>query len=284
MVTWPAQGPGRGRPIVGPTAIASICVWPATHGVQRVRADPRLPAAGLIVCFDGQELIAATAASPHLRRAARRHGVRRLPPPASRLNNLPPSLATGRPGHPLRPVPWSGTGEVPEWLRRPPARPRLIVTHSTIAGAGGAAHLQPVLAAAAGLDAEVVLVRPPSNLTVPPAVRTTGWVPLAAVLPHATAVAHHGGAGTTLGALAAGIPQLAVPGSGDRRHNSAVVSGSGAGLAVPARGITRDVLHRLLHDRHLRANACELRDEIAAMPGPAEVSRTITALLSRGAA
>ncbi|WP_425434764.1 hypothetical protein [Nonomuraea jiangxiensis] len=36
-------------------------------------------------------------------------------------------------------------------------------------------------------------------------------------MPHVDAVAHHGGSGTTLGALAVGVPQLPRRGPRDRR-------------------------------------------------------------------
>lgn len=252
-----------------PLAVAGAVVA-ARHGIPSVLQDNTL--------FDGQELVTATSRSPQLRRAARRHGVSGLPPCVLRLHTAPPGLVGRRAGQALRPVPWSGTGDAPGWLCGTPARPRLIVTHSTVTGPGGAAHLRPVLAAAAGLDADVVLVRPPETLTVPASVRTTGWVPLAQMLPHATAVVHHGGAGTTLGALAAGVPQLIVPGPGDRRRNAELVAAAGAGLAVPARAITTAVLDRLVRDPALRAGALALSGEIAAMPSPAEVARLLPSL------
>jgi UDP:flavonoid glycosyltransferase YjiC (YdhE family) len=76
------------------------------------------------------------------------------------------------------------------------------------------------------------------------------------------------GAGTVLGALAAGRPQLAVPGVGDRRGNAAAVAAAGAGLGVPVRGIDAEVLTRLLTDVELRRAAGRIAAEIAAMPPP----------------
>ncbi|MCX6466771.1 MAG: glycosyltransferase [Pseudonocardiales bacterium] len=257
---------GRLRPDVvvhEPLAVAGA-VAAARLGVPAVLQDNSL--------WDGAELVATTARDGRLRAAARREGVVRLPAPALRLVCAPPSVVGPRAGRLLRPVPWSGTGTLPGWLTHPGDRPRLLVSHSTIAGPGGAAHLRRVLDAAPRLDAEVVLVRPPARLDVPPTVRTTGWIPLTDALPHATAVVHHGGAGTALGALAAGIPQLLVPGPGDRRRNAELVAARGAGLALPARAITAGHLHRLLHDPALRAAAREVAAEIAGMPGPAEVA------------
>ncbi|WP_232661094.1 nucleotide disphospho-sugar-binding domain-containing protein [Pseudonocardia sp. TRM90224] len=200
-----------------------------------------------------------------------RHGLGALPPAALALDIAPPSVVGPRPGLSLRTVPWSGQGAVPEWLARPADRPRIVVSRSTINGGPGADPIPAVVRAAAAVDAEIVLVRPASEAKLPGNVRTVGWVPLDQVLPHCTAVVHHGGAGTVLGALVAGIPQLVVPGIGDRRINADLIARRGAGLAAPSRSITAEVLRRLIADDELAAAAREVQQEIAALPGPAEV-------------
>jgi UDP:flavonoid glycosyltransferase YjiC (YdhE family) len=126
-----------------------------------------------------------------------------------------------------------------------------------------------------------VLVRPTPRLQrgpLPANVRTVGWVPLPAVLPHATAVVHHGGAGSVLAAAAAGIPQLATPGPGDRTRNAALVAATGSGLAVPARRIDAAALTRLATDDGLAQGARTLAAEIAAMPPPEDLVPDLTAL------
>lgn len=231
--------------------------------------------------WDGPELIAATAAGARMRRALGRHGVAALPPPAATLTIAPPSLVGARAGRPMRAVAHRSAGAVPDWLGRPGARPRVLVSRSTVAGPGGGDPTARVVAAAAGVDAEIVLVRPPDRVTakaLPPNVRTVGWVPLAAVLPYATVFVHHAGAGSALGALAAGVPQLAVPGPGDRRRNAELVARRGAGLAVAPGDITAEVLRMLLTDATLRAAAAEVRAEMAAMPEPAELVDELIAL------
>jgi len=60
-----------------------------------------------------------------------------------------------------------------------------------------------------------------------------------------------------------------IPGPGDRRHNGEVVGWRGAGLAGAPK---RSALERLLDDAGLRAAAGEVRAEIAAIPGTAEVA------------
>jgi hypothetical protein len=55
----------------------------------------------------------------------------------------------------------------------------------------------------------------------------------------------------------------------------------GAGLAVSAKEITRDVLERLVSDPGLVRAAGEAAAEIAAMPAPAELVEPLAALAHR---
>jgi UDP:flavonoid glycosyltransferase YjiC (YdhE family) len=87
-------------------------------------------------------------------------------------------------------------------------------------------------------------------------------------LPFATAFIHHSGAGSVLGGLAAGLPQLCTTGAGDRRFNAGLLARRGAGLAVEAKAITPADLTRLLTDESLRTAAREVAAEIAEMPAP----------------
>jgi UDP:flavonoid glycosyltransferase YjiC (YdhE family) len=99
--------------------------------------------------------------------------------------------------------------------------------------------MERVVTAASRAAVEVVLVRPDRRVGrrgLPPNVRTTGWLPFPPVFAAADAVIHHGGAGTLLTALAAGMPQLVVPGAGDRTVNAGLVAARGAGLAVAPTG------------------------------------------------
>ncbi|MEV6344061.1 nucleotide disphospho-sugar-binding domain-containing protein [Actinoplanes sp. NPDC051851] len=195
------------------------------------------------------------------------------PDPALTIAVVPPSLRTApiEGAIPMRPVPWSGGGTLPPWLREPGDRPRVLVSHSTLRGPDTGDPTRAVLAAAPSVDAEFVLVRGPRRGTLPPNVRVVDRIPLNEALPHAAGFVHHAGAGSMLGGLAAGVPQLTTPGAGDRTHNSGVLAARGAGFAVPARSITADHLTRLLTDPALRTAAQQVAAEIAAMPDPATV-------------
>jgi UDP:flavonoid glycosyltransferase YjiC (YdhE family) len=180
----------------------------------------------------------------------------------------------------MRPVPFSGGGSVPDWLLTPGDRPRVLVSRSTLTGPNDGDPGPAIIAAAARVDAEFVLVRPASTRGLPPNVRTVDRVPLNEVLPHAAAFIHHSGAGSVLGGLAAGVPQLTTPGAGDRRHNAELLAKRGAGLAVAAKAITADHLIRLVSDDALRTAAREVAAEIAAMPAPATVVPSLEKLVS----
>ncbi|MEV0564042.1 glycosyltransferase [Dactylosporangium sp. NPDC050588] len=180
-----------------------------------------------------------------------------------------PGGSAGPGGEPVTPLPPAGT------------RPRIAVTRSTVEGPGSGGIMRAIVAVAAGVDADILLVRPERRLpdSLPGNVYTTGWVQLDALMPTLDAVVHHGGAGTVLGALAAGVPQLVVPGPGDRRHNAGVVERSGAGWAMSASAITADQLHRLLSDYGLRMTAGRFKASIAARPHPDEVAAQLAAIV-----
>ena len=120
---------------------------------------------------------------------------------------------------------------------------------------------------------------------LPAAVRTVEFVPQAAVLPLCRAVVSHAGAGTMLGALCHGLPQLCLPQGTDQPSNTAALLPTGAALALQPEEITADAvagaLGRLLDDPSFGAAANRLRHEIERMPTPDVV---LAELLSRLAA
>ncbi len=230
--------------------------------------------------FDGPELVRVTAT--RLTRALQRHGVETLPPNAATMTIAPPSVVGARSGWPMQYVPYSGDGTLPDWLGGRPEQPRILVSRSTVGGPGGSRLMSAVVAAAPHVDAEFVLVRPDRHVMrqglLPGNVRTVDWVPLTAALATSTAIVHHGGAGTVLGALAAGVPQLVVSGPGDRTYNARLVAARGAALATAAKDITAATLTRLLTDAALTSAADEVRQEMAAMPSPEDVVPRLVAL------
>ncbi|MCD0485144.1 DUF1205 domain-containing protein [Streptacidiphilus sp. ASG 303] len=187
--------------------------------------------------------------------AFRRHGVEPLsaegytrvvdPCPAG----VAPPLPAGE-RLPVRFVPYNGPGTVPDPAPVPdhPAagrsgRPRVCVVWGTSVTAmfGPASFAVPrVVEALAGLDAEVVLTVTGADRerigALPPGMRLLEQAPLHLLLPGCDLVVHHGGAGCTMTALAAGVPQLILPNGLDQHVNAARVAAAGAGLSRPNAG------------------------------------------------
>ena len=111
----------------------------------------------------------------------------------------------------------------------------------------------------------------PLRLVAPgPHVHIADWVPQAAVLRHASVVVCHGGSGTTLGALAAGVPLVVTPLFADQPYNAARVAALGAGVAVepgPDLGARcSTAVASVLGDEDIRVAALGVAREIAALP------------------
>ncbi|MCW0216551.1 MAG: glycosyltransferase [Pseudonocardia sp.] len=103
-----------------------------------------------------------------------------------------------------------------------------------------------------------------------PAVLTARYLPQAAVLPQVRAVVSHAGAGTMLGAVCHGLPQLCLPQGTDQPSNTVALLHTGAGLALDPEEVTADAvaeaLGRLLSEPSFAGAAQRLRAEVAAMP------------------
>ncbi|HBJ35069.1 MAG TPA: hypothetical protein DDZ51_10005 [Planctomycetaceae bacterium] len=67
---------------------------------------------------------------------------------------------------------------------------------------------------------------------LPPTIRGVGYVPLDQVLPHCSAIVHHGGIGTTAHAIASACPQVVLPMAFDQFHNGQRVQQLGLGRTL----------------------------------------------------
>ena len=113
--------------------------------------------------------------------------------------------------------------------------------------------------------------REPAELgPVPSNVRVEKWVDQRSVLPHAAAVACHGGSGTTLGALSHGVPLVVLPIFADQPQNADRVDALGAGIALhggpPAAPRLARALSTLLREPSYRTAAGRVAAEISALP------------------
>jgi UDP:flavonoid glycosyltransferase YjiC (YdhE family) len=153
--------------------------------------------------------------------------------------------------------------------------PFIYITLGTIAGRlpKSKAAFRMALAAVADLPINALLttgpVMPIADLgPIPTNVRVKTFVPQAEVLPRSDAVLCHGGSGTVLGALAAGVPMVITPLFADQPANAASVAASGAGIAV-VDGTADDIraaLQQVLGDPSYRQRAGEIAAEIGALP------------------
>ncbi|MEU0131175.1 MULTISPECIES: nucleotide disphospho-sugar-binding domain-containing protein [unclassified Streptomyces] len=183
---------------------------------------------------------------------------------------------------PVRFVPYNGGGTAPEWLDAPGPRPRIAVTWSTAltAMSGPRSYVLPVIVSAlAGLDAEVVLTATREDVlalgTVPPSVRVLERCPLEALLAHSDLVVHHGGAGSAMTALAAGVTQLGLTFASEQARVAGRVCEAGAGLHLPGHLATREAIRSaaedLLSGKARRVAAWSIREENLRRPTPARL-------------
>ena len=170
--------------------------------------------------------------------------------------------------------------ELPDWWPGRGDEPLVYVTFGSVAG--GFAQALPVydvaLAAVADLPVRVLLtVGRELDLEIlpeaPANVRIERWVPQQDVLGHAAAAVVHGGSGSTLGAIAAGLPLVVLPLFADQPMNARRVAEVGAGRAVeldranvaaaiePLREAIQTVLAEPSYGERARTIAREVRAE-----------------------
>jgi MGT family glycosyltransferase len=106
----------------------------------------------------------------------------------------------------------------------------------------------------------------PDELSGHPNVEIVDSAPHRAVLPRAAAVVTHGGHGTVLKALAAGVPVVALPLGRDQHDIAARLVHSGAGLRLPAEASPEAIaqaVRTVLSDQSYRQAAARLARAIA---------------------
>jgi UDP:flavonoid glycosyltransferase YjiC (YdhE family) len=194
----------------------------------------------------------------------------------------PPSL---EPGHPvsgdtiaLRPAP------LPVRPPQPTERPLIYATLGTIWS--DPAVFRAVLDGLASEPVDVVVTvgaghDPAALEPFPGNAQVTQFIPQAELLPRCAAVVHHAGAGTMFGALAHGLPQLALPQAADNFLNAESLNRSGAGLVLQPTEVSPENVRlavKTLLDGRAHADAARLMsDEIAAMPSPEEAAAQLRA-------
>ncbi|WMX47211.1 nucleotide disphospho-sugar-binding domain-containing protein [Streptomyces roseicoloratus] len=208
------------------------------------------------------------------------------PAEATALDIIPASLGGDEGSVRMRYVPYNGGGTIPAELFRRGTRPRIVVTLGTVlTEMDGVNAIVRLTEAAASVDADFLLAVGDADLgplgTLPDNVRPLPWVPLAELLTASDALIHHGGSGTMLTALQAGLPQLVLPQGADHFTNADALTATGAALRSTAEGVDAELLTRLVTDRTLADAATRLRAENDALPTPAETVPALEALAAR---
>jgi UDP:flavonoid glycosyltransferase YjiC (YdhE family) len=178
---------------------------------------------------------------------------------------------------------------LPDWWNGSP-RPLVYVSFGSAAAGNGffpeiyrdAAH------ALGNLPVRVLLtvgteVDPQELGPVPANVHVEPWVPQSAVMAHASAMVGHGGSGSTLAAMSAGMPLAVVPLFADQPDNADRIAELGAGLRLDGVSGLADGVTALLSEPEYRLRAREVADEIAAL-APVEDAVGLFEEIAEGAA
>jgi UDP:flavonoid glycosyltransferase YjiC (YdhE family) len=194
---------------------------------------------------------------------------------------------------PMRYVPYSGGGTVPDWIVDEPSRSRICITWGTIQlrlAHDETIRVPQILDAVADLDVDVVVLGagPYRQLleNTPPNVRVFDYVPLDLILPSCSVIIHQGGAGNMLSAAVRGVPQLLFPQVADQGIHSERLAATGAGIVLTPAAATADAIRTsvlaLLGDSVHRHAAQLLRKEILEMPSPPDVVDLLTEKVRSG--
>ncbi len=120
----------------------------------------------------------------------------------------------------------------------------------------------------------------PASLQSPAHMIVERYIPQVNVLPLADAVVCHGGSGSTLAALAYGLPLVLLPAGADQFENAAACSRAGAAIELRPPAVTVDSVRAavtsVLEDRAYAEAAQGLAVEMERMLTPAEVAAILS--------
>ena len=198
------------------------------------------------------------------------------PPRTLRFHDAPPPLRAVRPAD-AAPLVYMSLGSVAATIGYFPGLYRTLID--------ALAELPIRLLVTVGDAADPAELGPlPANVDV------ERWIPQAQVFTRADAMVGHGGFGTTLGALLAGVPQVVVPLFADQPYNARRIADLGAGLAADAQdpASVRAAVERLLAEPAFRVAAGRVALEAQGLPpidaAPAALQALASAARRRRAA
>jgi UDP:flavonoid glycosyltransferase YjiC (YdhE family) len=184
-------------------------------------------------------------------------------------------------GHPLRLAAFDGG----DGRRSGP--PTVYLTLGTIFNIESGDLFDRALAALGDLPVDVIATvgaqLDPRRFGPQPAnVRIEAYIPQAAVLPRCDAMVSHGGSGSVVGALAAGLPSVVLPMGADQPLNAARCEALGVGIALDAYTASpadiREAVRTVLGEPAYRDSARRVQAEILTLPGPEQAVRLLEAL------
>jgi UDP:flavonoid glycosyltransferase YjiC (YdhE family) len=133
-----------------------------------------------------------------------------------------------------------------------------------------------------GVDAD-----PAALGALPKNVHAERWVPMADILADAAAMVMHGGAGTTLAALAAGVPTVVMPLFADQPLNARQIAKLGVGVALEGGAADvsrlREAVQTVLDEPRYRAAAGRIAEEIRELPPIEESAAELEAIAGAAA-
>jgi UDP:flavonoid glycosyltransferase YjiC (YdhE family) len=184
----------------------------------------------------------------------------------------------------MRPIPFAEPGAVvPRWIGSQ-RRPLVYLTLGTVVATDEV--LLPAIEGLATLDADVLLALGSADGhglgSLPANVHVEAFVHQPAVLRQADLVVHHGGTGTILGALTHATPQVILPKGADQFLNADAMVAAGLASVLEPSQVTPDAVAtaaKIALEEH-RPAVDAVRDEIAAMPHPAQVLEQVIARLA----
>ena len=191
------------------------------------------------------------------------------------LSPCPPSFRD--PGFPLPPTAHSLRPATFEPHVRRTSRPTVYFTLGTVFNVESGDLFARVLAGLRDLPIDVIVtvghqVDPRAFGPQPPNVQIDRHLPQSAVLPRCDLVVSHGGSGTVIGALAAGLPSVVIPMGGDQPLNAARCEALGVGIVLDALRTTPaevgETVLAVLTEPSYREAAAGIYEEIAALPAP----------------
>jgi UDP:flavonoid glycosyltransferase YjiC (YdhE family) len=191
---------------------------------------------------------------------------------------------------PVRYVPYNLAGSAPDWVWEEPSRPRVCVSWSTalsIMSGPDSYALPEIIRGVAALDVEVVVTATRQDVvklgSVEPSIRVLEHCPLRLLLPTCDAVVHHGGAGTTLTAVSAGVPQVVLTYASEQARNGERVVNAGIGRHLPGHLVDVEQISAavadVVSDSSYGRSADVVRDEMRRRPTPVELVATLEKLI-----